>query len=359
MYGYLIANLTKHSMIRKILLYIELPPPVHGVTYINRIINDSLKNNADYILFDTNFTQFLNEISKKSLRKVFKNILIMLKAWVAFFQFNPKCVYTVVSATKYGIIRDFAILIPVLLFNKRLFLHLHGFTYYQIYQTSFLYKSLFDLLSKNADVIVLCNYQKVKTLEVMNKDSVVLHNCVSRKFVVENKIKNKILQICYVSNISEEKGTFDLIKAVQNRVDVKLIIAGDFLSEKEKFLELVEQSQNISYLGFAGEELKQEIFESSDIFCLPSKLEEGSPISIIEAMSYGLPVLASDKGCIKDIIHGLGYLLPKDFSSDHIIDGINFIKNNYETLSQNAIKKYKENHSQENFIQNLLSILKG
>ena len=105
-----------------------------------------------------------------------------------------------------------------------------------------------------------------------------------------------------------------------------MIIAGDFLSEKEDFLELIEQCENISYLGFAGEEVKQEIFESSDIFCLPSKLEEGSPISIIEAMSYGLPIIASDKGCIKDMIDGLGYLLPKDYSSNDIIDGIEFIK---------------------------------
>lgn len=346
-------------MSKKILLYIELPPPVHGVTYINRIINDSLKNKNNYILLDTNFSQFVNEISKKSFKKAFKNILIMFKAWKAFFHFNPKCVYSIVSATKFGIIRDFAILIPVLLFNKRLFLHLHGFTYYKIYQSSVLYKFFFDLLSKNAVIIVLCNYQKGQTLTVMSKDSVVLNNCVNRKVVFKNKIKNKILQICYVSNISEEKGTFDLIKAVQNRVDVKLIIAGDFLSEKEKFLELVEQSQNVSYLGFAGEKLKQEIFESSDIFCLPSKLDEGSPISIIEAMSYGLPIIASDKGCIKDMIDGLGYLLPKDFSVNDIMNGIKFIEKNYVTLSANAIKKYQENHLPEIFIQDLESILKG
>ena len=346
-------------MRRKILLYIELPPPVHGVTYINRIIYDSLKNKGNYILFDTNFTLCVNEISKKSFRKALKNIFIMFKAWKAFFQFNPECVYSIVSATKYGIIRDFAILIPVLIFKKRLFLHLDGFTYYKIYQNGVLYKFFFDLLFKNAVIIVLCNNQKDQTLEVMGKDSIVLNNCINKNVVVKNKTKNNILQICYISNISEGKGTFDLIKAVQNRADVKLIIAGDFLSEKEEFLELVEQSQNVSYVGFAGEELKQEIFESSDIFCLPSKLEEGSPISIIEAMSYGLPIIASDKGCIKDMIDGLGYLLPQDFISKDIIDGIEFIKSKYNILSANAIKKYRENHSRGKFIQNLESILKG
>ena len=343
----------------KVLLLLEFPPPMHGVTYINKIIFDSLKYNDNYTFCDTNFTIDVSEVSKKSFRKVFRNISIMFIAWKAFFQLNPKSVYSIVSATKYGIIRDFAILIPALLFKKKLVLHLHGFTYYKIYQNSILYKFFFNLLSKNAVIIVLCDNQKGQTLAVMSKDSTVLNNCINRNTVVKEKIKNNILQICYISNISREKGVLDLIKSVQNRADLRLTIAGNFLSEKEDFLELVGQCKNVSYVGFADEDAKQEIFESSDIFCLPSKLEEGSPISIIEAMSYGLPIIASNKGCIVDMIDGLGYVLPKDYSSNDIIDGIEFIKSKYDILSANAIKKYQQNYSQEKFIQNLESILKG
>ena len=346
-------------MYSRTLLYIELPPPMHGMTYINKIIYDSLKSNDSYVFFDTNFTLDVNEVSKKSFRKVFKNISIMFMAWKAFLKLSPKSVYSIVSATKYGIIRDFAILIPALLFKKKIVLHLHGFTYYKIYQNSILYKFFFNLLSKNAVIIVLCDNQKGQTLAVMSKDSTVLNNCIKRNTVVKEKIKNNILQICYISNISREKGVLDLIKAVQNRANLRLTIAGNFLSEKEIFLELVGQCKNVSYVGFADEEAKQEIFESSDIFCLPSKLEEGSPISLIEAMSYGLPIIASNKGCIVDMIDGLGYVLPKDYSSNDIIDGIEFIKSKYDILSANAIKKYQQNYSQEKFIQNLESILKG
>jgi len=343
----------------KVLLLLEFPPPMHGVTYINKIIFDSLKYNDNYTFFDTNFTIDVSEVSKKSFKKAFKNIFIMFMAWKAFFQFNPKSVYSIVSATKYGIIRDFAILIPALLLKKRLVLHLHGFTYYKIYQNSVSYKFFFNILSKNAVIIVLCNNQKGQTLSVMSKDSIVLNNCINRNVVAKDKVKNNILQICYISNISREKGTLDLIKSVQNRADIRLIIAGNFLSEKEDFLELVGQCDNISYAGFADEEVKREIFESSDVFCLPSKLEEGGPISIIEAMSYGLPIIASDKGCIADMIDGLGYVLPKDYNSSDIIDGIEFIKNNYDTLSVNAMKKYQQNYLQERFIGNLENILKG
>jgi glycosyltransferase involved in cell wall biosynthesis len=347
-------------MSSKTLLYIELPPPIHGMTYINKIIYDNLKNKDDYVVYNTNFTLDVNEVSKISFKKIFKNISIMLMAWKVFFMLNPKSVYSILSATKFGIIRDFAILIPSLLFKKRLVLHLHGFTYYKIYQHSKLYKFLFDVLSKNAIIIVLCENQKNQTLTVMSKDSVVLNNCINEKSsVVERKVKNKILQICYISNISRQKGTLDLIKAVQNRKDIKLVVAGNFLSEKEEFIELVNQCENISYIGFADEKIKKEIFESSDIFCLPSKLEEGSPISIIEAMSYGLPVIASDKGCIADMIDGAGYVLQQDYDTTDITKGIEFIANNYNTLSTNAIKKYQGDYLQEKFMENLENILQG
>ena len=343
----------------KVLLYIELPPPVHGMTYINKIIYDSLQGKNDYVFYDTNFTLDVNEVSKVSFKKILKNISIMFMAWKAFFVSNPKSVYSILSATKFGIIRDFAILIPSWLLKKRLVLHLHGFTYYKIYQNSKLYKFIFDILSKNAVIIVLCENQKNQTSTVMSKDSVVLHNCITKSSMLKAKVQNEILQICYISNISRQKGTLDLIKAMQNRKDIKLVIAGNFLSEKEEFLELVNQCKNISYVGFADEKVKQEIFESSDIFCLPSKLEEGSPISIIEAMSYGLPIIASDKGCIADMIDGIGYVLTQGYCASDILSGIEFIKSDYDTLSANAIKKYQETYSQEKFMENLENILQG
>ena len=76
-------------------------------------------------------------------------------------------------------------------------------------------------------------------------------------------------------------------------------------------------------------------------------------------MSYGLPIIASDKGCIADMIDGIGYVLRQNYISDDITNGIEFISNNYDILSANTIKKYQENYSQEKFIENLENILQG
>lgn len=332
---------------------------MHGMTYINKIIYDSLKVKDEYAFYNTNFTSHTEEVSKISLSKVFKNISIMFGAWGAFFKCRPIRVYSLLSASKFGIIRDFMINLPAILFRKELVLHLHGFTYYKIYQTSKLYKVLFDLMSENSIIIVLCEKQKSETLSIMNRDSLVLHNSLRHDTKVKPREKNEVLQICYISNISKDKGTFDLVKAIKaSNIHVKLIVAGNFLSDKDEFLELIRGCESISYVGFADENIKKEILESSDIFCLPSKLEEGSPISIIEAMSYGLPVIASDKGCIKEMIDDVGYLLPEKYLYDDIIQGLKFIDNNYEKLSNNSLIKYKHNYTKNQFINKLENILK-
>ena len=342
----------------KILFYIEQPPPIHGMTYINKIIYDNLNNENGCYFYNTNFSVDINDISKVSNKKIFKNIAIMLGAWKSFFSVNPKKVYTILSATKFGIIRDFMINLPSILFNKKLVLHLHGFTYYKIYRKSIIYRILFNIMSRNSEIIVLCEKQKAETLAIMDKDSNILYNCLDNDVKNSVIIKNDILQLCYISNISKEKGTFDLVKAIQkSQKNIKLIIAGNFLADKETFLQLIKESNNIIYVGFADKKIKQNILKNSDIFCLPSKLEEGSPISIIEAMSYGLPILATDKGCIKDMINSIGYILPDNYKNQDIINGLDFIENNYTKMSMMSLNKYEENYSQDKFISNLKNIL--
>lgn len=102
----------------------------------------------------------------------------------------------------------------------------------------------------------------------------------------------------------EEKGFDLLIKAFTslNQNEYRLVIAGDADHEipYTRNLKKLATLNNVILTGFVkGEELQQ-LFNHARLFVLPS-FHEGLPISLLEAMSYRLPVLVSDIPANKQI----------------------------------------------------------
>jgi glycosyltransferase involved in cell wall biosynthesis len=100
-----------------------------------------------------------------------------------------------------------------------------------------------------------------------------------------------------VSRFVPEKGLHDLIDAFKLlRGDYKLVIAGDADHETDysrKLKQMIAANPRIIHTGYiTGEKLNQ-VFTHARLFVLPS-FHEGLPIALLEAMSYGLPVLVSD-----------------------------------------------------------------
>jgi glycosyltransferase involved in cell wall biosynthesis len=82
------------------------------------------------------------------------------------------------------------------------------------------------------------------------------------------------------------------------------------------------------FLGFCENDLIHEILNSTDIFLLPSQ-REGLPTVILEAMSHGIPVIASDVGGIPELVqHGkTGYLAPPGDCDEFKDKLVHLIKN--------------------------------
>ena len=80
-----------------------------------------------------------------------------------------------------------------------------------------------------------------------------------------------------------------------------------------------------------------------DVFVNVSETE-GIPVSIMEAQSYGIPVVATDVGGTHEIIHdGLnGLLLKANFSDSELLSAINTISVNAETFRLESIKAWNQ-----------------
>lgn len=103
--------------------------------------------------------------------------------------------------------------------------------------------------------------------------------------------------ILAVARFVPEKGLDLLIEAFQRLdTDCKLVIAGDADHEttySRKLKRMIDANENIIRTGYiTGDDLNQ-VFSHARLFVLPS-FHEGLPIALLEAMSYGLPVLVSD-----------------------------------------------------------------
>ena len=69
---------------------------------------------------------------------------------------------------------------------------------------------------------------------------------------------------------------------------------------------------------------------------------EGVPVSIMEALSCGLPIIATNVGGVSEIVDAhVGVLIDKDFVFNDVSHAISELINNRECYSKMAFKKWK------------------
>ncbi len=112
-------------------------------------------------------------------------------------------------------------------------------------------------------------------------------------------------KICYVGRLSEEKGVRFLLSAAESIIehikDAKLIIVGTGPLEDElkSMINNSDLLENVIFLGYVDNVFK--VLKQVDVFVLPSR-SEGCPISVLEAMSMGLPVVATNVGGTPELV---------------------------------------------------------
>ena len=116
--------------------------------------------------------------------------------------------------------------------------------------------------------------------------------------------KNKFFNLLTIGRLSEEKGYSALIDIISeiNFKNFKLTIIGDG-SEKENLKKLVVEKKLKKKIFFLGEKKNvNHYFKNSDLF-INCSLFEGFPNVVVEALSFGVPVICSDShGGIGEIL---------------------------------------------------------
>jgi len=110
--------------------------------------------------------------------------------------------------------------------------------------------------------------------------------------------------ILAVARLVPEKGLHDLVRAFSHlQGDTQLVIAGDADHESDysrNLKKMAAEDSRIVMTGYVTGEALNQIYSNARLFVLPS-YHEGLPICLLEAMSYGLPVLVSDIPANKEV----------------------------------------------------------
>lgn len=94
-------------------------------------------------------------------------------------------------------------------------------------------------------------------------------------------------------------------------------------------------------MGFIPNENVQEFYATHTVGAFLNVSEsEGVPVSIMEAQSYGIPVIATDVGGTAEIVHDRqnGVLLDSDFSSEDLLRALEIVLNNREAMGKKAVE---------------------
>jgi glycosyltransferase involved in cell wall biosynthesis len=118
-----------------------------------------------------------------------------------------------------------------------------------------------------------------------------------------------VARIACVARFVEQKGHLVLIDAfdrlTREGVEIELDLVGDgpLRSVIEDRIRALELEKQIRLLGWKNSEQVREIIESSRALVLPS-FAEGLPVSLMEAMALGRPVIATQVGAVGELIEG-------------------------------------------------------
>lgn len=133
--------------------------------------------------------------------------------------------------------------------------------------------------------------------------------------------------LLYVGRIDREKGLACLVKAIAAlptaNIQLALVGRGTFMKGLQALSRQLALSNRIIFAGYVSNQDLPLLFNSADIFVMPSQAELQS-IATLEAMSSGLPVLAANARALPELIkNGInGYLFDPN-NPDHLVSQLN------------------------------------
>lgn len=339
----------------RILFIVQLPPPIHGVTIMNKytIENPCWNKSYDTKTIPLHFGQTLDDIGKITPGKMMHMVAFMFRLCRVLATFKPTVVYFTMVPTGKIFYRDALFTMLIKMFRTPIIFHLHKRGIEEMANGSRHKKWLLKKTFRGVKTICLSEKLTADIRSIYKPKPFILPNGIDVVCKEVTKPKNEIPQILYLSNLVIAKGIKVFLQSLAElhkqgcRFHARVIGAPvDYTLEQAKaFCKDAGIAHIVDIVGPKFGEDKFEELRNADVFVLPS-FNECVPLSILEAMQFGLPVVATYVGGIPDIIkdgtHGL--LIPAGSVKDLTFRLM-------QLLNDSALRKKMGRNAREAFIQ--------
>lgn len=208
--------------------------------------------------------------------------------------------------------------------------------------------------------LVLADFSKrlieSSSLEI-NPDQILVKPNFVKIQAFDEPVTERSDDFLYVGRLSAEKGILELMQALANTSHtLKIAGAGPLQQDVDR---LVSQNANFSYLGSLTKEAVYQEMRGCKALIVPSLCYEGgAPLTIIEAMMVGTPIVASKLGAIADVVidNETGYTFDPTQASS-IVAALDQLENDSSTHRSAMAKKAKTfalGHYSEQHIMTIL-----
>jgi len=278
---------------------------------------------------------------------------------------DKKAIFHINTASNGSYFRKSIITRLCLLFGRKVILHIHGGGFIDFIENSKpkKKKAIITLLGRVHHIIVLSDFwlESYKKYLDADKISVLYNPCgiIDKTYRPRSNIKTRII---FVGTLCKDKGVYDLIQSIRSLDKNSYILELYGNGEVEQVRSLVKTyalTDKIHVYNWISRSELYNVYESSDILILPS-YAEGMPMSILEAMGKGLPVIATNVGGIPDtIVDGYnGYIVsPGDINA--LRDKINLLisdKHLREHMGKASLELATARYSMDEISTNLKNI---
>jgi hypothetical protein len=147
------------------------------------------------------------------------------------------------------------------------------------------------------DTIVCCSAylkQKLDTDPLLRQKTVVLHNFSAVSPAASAEKGDYVLMF---GHLSRQKGAYTLLEAAKRMPETVFVFAGTGEAAAE-----IRKLPNCRYAGFLTGDALHSLVARAKVTVYPSQWPENCPLSVIESISLGTPVIGSDMGGIPELI---------------------------------------------------------